>query len=54
MSIQNKGITFVRNSLSKQDRQYHFGSVIKKIKFFRKFSKAMASEYGFHSFPVVD
>ena len=26
MSIQNKGITFVRNSLSKQDRQYHFGS----------------------------
>jgi hypothetical protein len=26
MSIQNKGITFVRNSLSKQDRQDHFGS----------------------------
>jgi hypothetical protein len=29
-------------------------AMIKKIKFFRKFSKAMASEYGFHSFPVVD
>ena len=26
MSIQNKGITFVRNDLSKQDRQGHFCS----------------------------
>ena len=26
MSIQNKGITFIRNDLSRQDRKGHFGA----------------------------